>query len=670
MSHPKPLRRALVAYFSIVVCLLGGTIWGVVYFGEVELVEQWCGESIQTQLRMADLRLRAFFDPVTHSVELLREMGQQGRLDVDDPDSLKPLFVSLLLENPQASAIMLADERGHEYFVMRRGDEWNSRQTRRDEWHDVQTLAHWQTGTEATISQDKSNYDPRHRPWFRQALKFGFDETQVDPLDHSTSAVNWTRPYRFYSEKTPGITASAWFSDTAGRKCVVAFDVLLSDLHEFTQSLRVGRRGSLAFVDSFGWPIEAPEELDTAASERESSPPTELNYSRPETFAAVKALSSSERPDDAAISFTFRGRTWWADSQPFSMSAGRKWKAVVLVPESDFTSGFAAIRFWVALASAAALAIAGIWSFRFADRISRPLEVLVRESELIALGNLDHPVSVESSFQEVGELAAAQEHMRTALKSLLKLERDMKVAREIQQSTFPTSFPVLDNFQIAGWSEPAEETGGDTFDVVAIALNGGKQQTIYLLLADASGHGIGPALTAVRIHSLFRAAIERCESVEEIAGLINRQLCRSLPSGRFATAWVAHLDPVSRQLASFSAGQGPILWYHADTSAVEITLSGDGLPCGIMEVFQSGPGSRRAFNPGDILAVISDGIFETVNSQREQFGSDRVAEILRSESQASANEILVAIRNAVARYANGAEAGDDRTILIVKCVQD
>lgn len=670
MSHPKPIRRALVMYLAAAVLLLGGTIWGVVYLGEMELVEQWCGDAIQTQLRIADLWLRAFFDPVTHSVELLREMGRQGRLDVDDPDSLELLFVAMLRENPQASAIMLADERGHEYFILRRGDEWNSRQTRRDEWHDTQILKHWRTGTEAVTVQDASNYDPRHRPWFRHALRTTTEEPPVDPQDHSTSAVNWTRPYRFYSEKTPGITASAWFNDAKGRRCVIAFDVLLSDLNEFTRSLRVGRYGTLTFVDSAGWPIESPEELESTASERESTPPTQQNFNRPETFAAVQALSSRSQLDDSAVSFTQGRRVWWADSQPFLLSAGRKWQAVVLVPESDFTGGMAIIRFWVAVSSIAAFAIAGVWSVRFADRISRPLESLVRASELIALGNLDQPVSVESNLLEVGELAAAQERMRMALKSLLKLERDMSVAREIQQSTFPTSFPHLDKFQIAGWSEPAEETGGDTFDVVLVEADEQGRQAIYLLLADASGHGIGPALSAVRIHSLFRVAIEKYETASETADLINRQLCRALPTGRFATAWVARLDPLSKQLDSFSAGQGPILWYRAATDEVAITTIADGLPCGITEDFESGPGQTQSFSSGDILAVISDGIFEATDGQRQQFGPERVAEILRDLHASSADAILAAVRNAVRRYTDGAEPTDDRTILIVKCVQD
>jgi len=171
MPQPKPIRRTLITYLSAAVLLLGGTIWSVIYLGELELVERWCSQSTQLQLRMADLRLRVFFDPVTHNVELLREMGSQGTLNVDDVDALEPLFVALLRENPQVSAVMLADDRGHEFFVLRKGDRWTSRQTRRDEWNDSQTLTSWQDGSEREISQETSDYDPRQRPWFRQALR-------------------------------------------------------------------------------------------------------------------------------------------------------------------------------------------------------------------------------------------------------------------------------------------------------------------------------------------------------------------------------------------------------------------------------------------------------------------------------------------------------------------
>jgi serine phosphatase RsbU (regulator of sigma subunit) len=618
---------------------------------------------------MADLRLRVFFDPVTHNVELLREMGSQGTLNVDDVDALEPLFVALLRENPQVSAVMLADDRGHEFFVLRKGDRWTSRQTRRDEWNDSQTLTSWQAGSERKISQETSDYDPRQRPWFRQALRDVPTDSHIDSLDHATANIHWTRPYRFFSERTPGITASAWFCDAAGRKCVVAFDVLLSDLQAFTESMQVVRHGTLAFVDNFGWPIESPEEFEATASERESMPPTANDFTRAETFAAVQALSSQSSAG-SAISFTHAKRTWWADSQPFRLSAARKWEAVIVIPESDYTGGLSTIRMWVAVISGSVLALAITWAIRFADRVGRPLEALVHASEQISLGNLDEPALVKSNFKEVSDLAAAQEEMRTALRTLVKHDRDLKVAREIQQSTFPTKFPSLDKFQIAGWSEPAEETGGDTFDVVSIEADDSSKQTVYLMLADASGHGIGPALSAVRIHSLFRVAIEKCDNVVEITDLINRQLCRSLPTGRFATTWVASLDPITRQLDSFSAGQGPILWFSRKTGDVEIVLEPDTLPCGILADADMPGGRTQCLAPGDLLAVISDGIFEARGANDELFGADRVAGILQNMHTASADEILAAIRNEVDQYTGGAEADDDRTIIILKCVKE
>lgn len=315
------------------------------------------------------------------------------------------------------------------------------------------------------------------------------------------------------------------------------------------------------------------------------------------------------------------------------------------------------------------MAIAAIWAVRFADRICRPLESLVHANEQISHGHLDQPAAIKSNLKEVRELVGAQEEMRSALRSLLKHQRDLQVAREIQQSTFPQDCPSVDNFELAGWSEPAEETGGDTFDMVAVNANGAARQTVYLLLADASGHGVGPALSAVRIHSLFRVAIDTCASVGEIAGLINRQLCTSMPTGRFATAWVARLDPTCRQLDSFSAGQGPILWFCAATGVVEVVLEADRMPCGIVADANMSGGRTRCFERGDLLAVISDGIFEATNGQNEQFGAERVASILQSLRDSSANEILAAVRNAVDQYTDGAAASDDRTIIIVKCVK-
>src|SRR5260370_5087824 len=133
-----------------------------------------------------------------------------------------------------------------------------------------------------------------------------------------------------------------------------------------------------------------------------------------------------------------------------------------MVPESDLLGNLGYLRLGIVLVMLAGLALAMVRAVSLARRYSRPIEALVRESERISRGDLDPGPPVASSIREVHRLADAHGRMRRSLKTLLKLEGDLQVARRIQQDTLPQRIPTLTGFDIDAWSEPADETGGDT----------------------------------------------------------------------------------------------------------------------------------------------------------------------------------------------------------------
>src|SRR5262249_50437863 len=159
-----------------------------------------------------------------------------------------------------------------------------------------------------------------------------------------------------------------------------------------------------------------------------------------------------------------------------------------------------------------------------------------------------------------------------SLKTLLRLEGDLRVARRIQQDTLPEQIPIVPGFDIAGWSEPADETGGDTFDVIgyrrgsaekSLDLSAADAEGVVVLLADASGHGIGPALSVTQVRAMLRMALRAGEDLTAIVRNLNAQLCADLSEGRFVSAWLGELDPKASTLSGFSCGQGPLLFYRA-----------------------------------------------------------------------------------------------------------
>jgi phosphoserine phosphatase len=240
-----------------------------------------------------------------------------------------------------------------------------------------------------------------------------------------------------------------------------------------------------------------------------------------------------------------------------------------------------------------------------------------------------------------------------------KLQRDLQLARQIQQSTFPKQLPNPAGFEIAAWSEPAEETGGDAYDVIEQA------DRILLLLADATGHGIGPALSVTQLRAMLRMGALVGAPLPDMAVHMNHQLHDDLPTGKFITAWMGELNIADRTLQSFSAGQGPLLKYDAARDAFE-QLHGDTLPFGVVGDLDFTMPPPIVLGEGDIFAAISDGIFEAMDAGGEEFSAARTIDVIHACRGRSAQDILAGIKEAVAAFSGDVEAADDRTAIIIK----
>src|SRR5262245_6289681 len=248
-----------------------------------------------------------------------------------------------------------------------------------------------------------------------------------------------------------------------------------------------------------------------------------------------------------------------------------------------------------------------------------------------------------------------------------KLERDLELARTIQQSSFPRELPAVGGFDLATWNQAAEETGGDVYDVIPRTPHADHGRgSIALLMADATGHGVGPALSVTQLRSMVRMAVRLGSDLSHIAHHANQQLYDDLPVGRFITAWFGQIDVSARTLTSFSTGQGPLLRYQAHRDEFE-TLDADAPPLGVVDELHAHASAATNMSPGDLFAVISDGIYEARNSRERQFGMEGVIKSIRGSRGGSAQEIVEALRRSLKQFTGDLPADDDRTAIIIKC---
>jgi phosphoserine phosphatase len=240
-----------------------------------------------------------------------------------------------------------------------------------------------------------------------------------------------------------------------------------------------------------------------------------------------------------------------------------------------------------------------------------------------------------------------------------RLDEEVSLAREIQMSTLPTDMPQVPGYDLHGQFIPTGHAGGDLFDLVMLD---GK---LFILLGDATGHGFGPALSATQMQAMLRVAF-RCGADLDKAFLhVNNQLEEDLPDDRFITAFIGFLDPQTHRIDFHSGGQGPLLHFKADGERCEWHRPTT-FPVGIMELDDVGPAQSLQMDPGDVLVLLSDGIYEFENKQGAQFGEDRVAKLLQYHHRLPAAELAKQILNATFDHGKDVEQEDDITLVLVR----
>lgn len=265
-------------------------------------------------------------------------------------------------------------------------------------------------------------------------------------------------------------------------------------------------------------------------------------------------------------------------------------------------------------------------------------------------------VYVLESVSETQQLAAAQEEMR-------RTERDLSMAREIQRALLPAGSPEIAGYDLAGMSRAAEQTGGDYYDWQAL-----PDGRLAVVLADASGHGIAPALVTAVCRAYARASLPLERDPGALLARINALVHADMSGGRFVTFALALLDPRSARVELASAGHGPGLLYRAASGEVQ-EFAGDGVPLGILPDETYGTPNAFEMQRGDVLLMLTDGFFEWQRRQDgEQFGIARLKDTLRNAARAGgeSSKIVAAVDEAVNAFAEGAAQLDDTTIVAIR----
>jgi phosphoserine phosphatase len=239
------------------------------------------------------------------------------------------------------------------------------------------------------------------------------------------------------------------------------------------------------------------------------------------------------------------------------------------------------------------------------------------------------------------------------------LRQELEIARSVQLSTLPATMPAVPGYDVYGTFEPAGLTGGDTFDLQIV------HQGLLVVLGDATGHGMGPALTVAQMQAMLRMAFRLGADLDTAFTQVNNLLSDMLPADRFICAFIGLLDPEAHRIRYHSGGHGPILIFRAATGDCEVRRP-TSFPVAAMPLTVSRAGATVEFEPGDILVLLSDGLMEYRDPEGEEYGLARIQEVLREHHGKTMVELAGVFLASVRAFARGAAQEDDVTAVLIR----
>lgn len=247
-----------------------------------------------------------------------------------------------------------------------------------------------------------------------------------------------------------------------------------------------------------------------------------------------------------------------------------------------------------------------------------------------------------------------------------RLNRELEIAREVQERLFPQEFPHVEGLEYYGACRPALGVGGDYYDF--IELEDGK---FGIAIGDVSGKGIGASLMMASLQASLRG--QAIHSKDDLAGLmkrVNKLVYETSTTNRYATFFHAQYDPQTRRLIYVNAGHNPPYLLRGNGDDIEVMQLKEGgavvgmLPPMLVNYTQG----EVELLPGDLLAGFTDGISEAMNPEEEEWGEEAMVQELKKIKGRSCKEILDHIVAAADGFANGAKQHDDMTMIVLQAV--
>jgi len=246
-----------------------------------------------------------------------------------------------------------------------------------------------------------------------------------------------------------------------------------------------------------------------------------------------------------------------------------------------------------------------------------------------------------------------------------KLNREIEIAREVQERLFPQCFPDIEGVDFCGACRPALGVGGDYYDFLQLP-NG----HLGIAVGDVSGKGISAALLMASLQASLRGqAIQGTNDLASLMGNVNKLVYDASASNRYATFFYAQYEPQSRLLTYVNAGHNPPMIFRKENDELKvIRLETGGPVVGLLPMFPYSQDSTE-LKSGDLFVGFTDGISEAMNPQEDEWGEERMMETIKAiYGTCSSNEMVNYLVIKADEFAAGAKQHDDMTLVVLRVI--
>lgn len=253
-------------------------------------------------------------------------------------------------------------------------------------------------------------------------------------------------------------------------------------------------------------------------------------------------------------------------------------------------------------------------------------------------------------------------HLQQRALEAVAMRREMDLARRVQEALIPKHPPKVGGLVVAGWNRPASTTGGDAYDLWET-----KDGRLAVFVADATGHGIAPALVVSQARALVRVLTDDAFEPLEILARVNARLAADLESGMFVTAFLGIVSSEAGgggELRWCSAGHGPVL-VRCEPEGAIVELVPSAPPLGVLAEFLCDPCEPVKLGKGGWLAVITDGVTESWSPEKELFGQERLVACLERDGCKGPEAVIAGLQGELGLWQRTREPSDDQTVVIV-----